>query len=66
MFTYKIDENKFLKKYITRLMMKNNFQKFDIQDIHAATLTFKIFRFFMTLVAVFDLQTFKFDIINAF
>ena len=66
MFTYKIDENKFLKKHKICLMMKNNFQKFDIQNVYAATLTLKIFRFFMTLMTVFDLQTFQFNVINAF
>ena len=57
MFIYKIDDNGFLKKYKACLMMRGDFQKSDIQNVYAATLTFKIFRFFMTLIAVFDLQT---------
>ena len=46
--------------------MKSNFQKFNTQDVYAATLTFKIFRSFMTLIAAFDLQIHQLNAINAF
>ena len=38
----------------------------DIQDVYAATLTFKVFRSLMTLVAVFDLKTRQLNAVNAF
>ena len=46
--------------------MKNDFQKFNIQNVYAATLTFKIFRFFMTLITDFDLQIHQLNVINVF
>ena len=65
-FTYKINENDYFSKYKTRLVMKNDFQKFDIQNVYAVTLTIKIFKFLMTLMIAFDFRTHQLNAINAF
>ena len=55
-FTYKINENDYFSKYKTRLIIKNDFQKFDIQNVYAVTLTIKIFKSLMTLTIAFDFR----------
>ena len=65
-FTYKINENDYFSKYKTRLTVKNDFQKFDIQNVYAATLTIKIFKFLMTLMIAFGLKTHQLNAINVF
>ena len=65
-FTYKINENDYFSKYKTRLVMKNNFQEFDIQNVYAITLTIKIFKFLMTLMTAFDLKIHQLNAVNAF
>ena len=65
-FTYKINENDYFSKYKTRLIIRNDFQKFDIQNVYAITLTIKIFKFLMTLTIAFDFRTHQLNAVNAF
>lgn len=46
--------------------MKKNFQELNIQNVYAITLTFKIFRSFMTLMTTFDFEIRQLNAINAF
>ena len=64
-FKYKFDEDGFLIKYKTRLIIRNDLQHTN-QNIYAITLVARIFRVLMTLVAAFNLKTRQFNAINAF
>ena len=65
-FTYKINEDDYFSKYKTRLVVRSDFQKFDIQNVYAVTLTIKIFRFLMTLMIAFDFKIHQLNAVNAF
>jgi hypothetical protein len=56
-FTYKTDSNDYLIKYKARIVIKNDLQLIDFQNVYAITLTSKVFRVLMTLVAAFNLKT---------
>jgi hypothetical protein len=55
MFKYKFDINDYLKKFKTRLCVRNDFQSTD-QNTYAITLTAKTFRALMIISIVFDLE----------
>ena len=63
-FKYKFEE-KYLIKYKARLCVRANKQQKN-QNIYAITLTIRIFRALMILIATFDLETKQYDAINAF
>ena len=65
-FTYKINENDYFSKYKTRLIIRNDFQEFDIQNVYAVTLTIKIFKFLMTLTIAFDFRIHQLNTVNVF
>ena len=65
-FTYKINENDYFSKYKTRLVIRSDFQKFNIQNDYAVTLTIKMFKFLMTLTIAFDFRIHQLNAINAF
>lgn len=65
-FIYKFNENGYFSKYKTRLVIKKDFQKMNIQDVYAVTLIFKVFRFLMIFVVAFDLKTRQLNAVNAF
>ena len=65
-FTYKINENDYFSKYKTRLIIRSDFQKFDIQNIYAVTLTIKIFKFLITLTIAFDFKIHQLNAVNVF
>ncbi len=46
--------------------MKDDLQDADSQNVYAVTLTLKIFRMLMTLIAAFHLKTRQLDVVNAF
>ena len=50
-FKYKLNIENFLIKYKVRLCVKNNLQSIE-QNVYAATLTYKIFKAFMTIINV--------------
>jgi hypothetical protein len=54
-FKYKFDINDYLKKFKTRLCVKNNLQSID-QNIYVITLTAKTFRVLMTISITFDIK----------
>ena len=47
-------------------MVRKNLQDADFQNVYAATLVFKIFRFLMTFVTAFELKTRQLNAVNAF
>jgi hypothetical protein len=64
-FKYKFDINDYLKKFKTRLCVRNDLQSTD-QNTYAITLTVKTFRALMIISTVFDLEIWQYDAINAF
>jgi uncharacterized protein YcfL len=54
-FKYKFDINDYLKKFKTRLCVRNDLQSID-QNTYAITLTAKTFRALMIISTVFDLE----------
>ena len=65
-FIYKHDSNGFLKKYKTRLMMREDLQEIDRQNVYAATLAFRVFQSLIALVTAFELKIRHLNAINAF
>ncbi len=65
MFKYKFDIDDYLKKFKTRLCVKNDFQSID-QNTYAITLIVKTFRVSMIISTVFDLEIWQYDAISAF
>jgi hypothetical protein len=55
MFKYKFNINDYLKKFKTRLCVKNDFQSID-QNTYAITLIVKTFRALMIISTVFDFE----------
>ncbi len=64
-FKYKFDINDYLKKFKTRLCVKDDLQSTD-QNTYAVTLTAKTFRALMIISTVFDLEIWQYDAISAF
>ena len=65
MFKYKFDIENFLIKYKVRLCVKNDLQNIE-QNVYIVTLTYKIFKIFMTIINVWNLKTRQYDAVNAF
>ena len=65
-FTYKINENDYFSKYKIRLIIRDDFQKFNIQNVYAVTLTIKIFKFLMTLMIAFNFRIHQLNAVNVF
>jgi hypothetical protein len=65
MFKYKFDINDYLKKFKTRLCVRNDLQSTD-QNTYVITLTAKTFRALMIISTVFDLEIWQYDAISAF
>ncbi len=66
-FMYKSDSNDFLFKYKARIVIRDDLQKVNnAQNVYAATLTSKIFRMMMTLVADFHFKIKQSDAVNVF
>ena len=65
MFKYKFDKQKYFIKYKTKLCVKKNLQHIE-QNTFVVTLTIKIFKALMTIVAALDLKIKQYDTINAF
>jgi hypothetical protein len=65
-FRYKFDNDGFLTKFKARICVCGNFQKPNLLETYAATLAAKVFRTFMAIAAVFDLETLQLDVQNAF
>jgi hypothetical protein len=64
-FKYKFDINDYLKKFKTRLCVRDDLQSID-QNTYAITLTVKTFCALMIISTVFDLEIWQYDAINAF
>jgi hypothetical protein len=64
-FKYKFNIDDYLKKFKTRLCVKNDLQSTD-QNTYAITLTAKTFRVLMTISIAFDLKIWQYDAISAF
>ena len=65
-FTYKVTEDGFLKKYKARLVIRGDLVRPDGDDTYAATLASRLFRMLMAVVAYFNLECKQFDVSNAF
>ena len=55
-FKYKFDTENFLIKYKAYLCVRSDLQNIE-QDVYTITLTYKIFRAFMTIINVWNLKT---------
>jgi hypothetical protein len=64
-FKYKFDINDYLKKFKTRLCVRDDLQSTD-QNTYAVTLIVKTFRVLMIISTVFDLEIWQYDAISAF
>lgn len=64
-FKYKFDEEEYVMKFKTRFVTRDDMQRIN-QNTYAATLTARIFRFFMILMIAFNLNIRQYDAINAF
>jgi hypothetical protein len=65
MFKYKFDIDDYLKKFKTRLCVRNDLQSTD-QNTYAITLIIKTFRARMIISTAFDLKIWQYDAVNAF
>jgi hypothetical protein len=65
MFKYKFDIDDYLKKFKTRLCVKNDLQSID-QNIYAITLIVKTFRVLIIISIVFNLEIWQYDAISIF
>jgi hypothetical protein len=64
-FKYKFDIDDYLKKFKTRLCVKNDLQSTN-QNIYAITLIAKTFRALMIISTVFDLKIWQYDVVCVF
>jgi hypothetical protein len=64
-FKYKFNIDDYLKKFKTRLCVKNDLQSID-QNTYATTFAAKTFRALMIISIAFDLKIWQYDAINAF
>jgi hypothetical protein len=62
---YKFDADGYLSSFKMRLCARGDLQHTD-DDTYVATLAVQTFRAIMAIVAVFDLETWQYDAINAF
>jgi hypothetical protein len=65
-FIYIFDLARFLIRYKTRLIVREDLKEVTTEDVYVSTLTIKIFKCLMILTFVFDLQTRQFNVINVF
>ncbi len=65
MFKYKFDIDDYLKKFKTRLCVRDDFQSID-QNTYAAILAARTFRALMIISTAFDLKIWQYDAVNAF
>jgi hypothetical protein len=65
-FIYKTDSNDCLTKYKVRIVIRDDLQIIDSQNVYAITLTSKMFRVLMILIAAFNLKSRQLNTINAF
>jgi hypothetical protein len=65
MFKYKFDINDYLKKFKTRLCVKDNLQSTN-QNTYATTFAAKTFRALMIISTAFNLKIRQYDAVNAF
>jgi len=64
-FTYKFDTDGFLYKYKARLVVRGDLQTTK-DETYAATLAARTFRALMAIAALFDMEIYQWDAINAF
>ncbi|POS82293.1 hypothetical protein EPUL_005561, partial [Erysiphe pulchra] len=65
-WTYKFDENGFLRKFKARLCVRGDLQLPSVSKTYAATLAMKNFRAVMAITCAFGLKTRQYDLVNAF
>jgi hypothetical protein len=64
-FKYKFDIDDYVKKFKTRLCVRNDLQSID-QNTYATILAAKTFRALMIISAAFNLKIWQYDVVNAF
>jgi hypothetical protein len=64
-FKYKFDIDDYLKKFKTRLCVRDDLQSID-QNTYATILAAKTFRVLMIISIAFDLKIWQYDAVNAF
>ena len=65
MFKYKFNTEEYLIKYKIKLCVRENLQQTN-QNVYVVILIIKIFRTFMIIVIIFNLNTRQYNAINAF
>ena len=65
-FTYKTDTNGYLTRFKVRICVRGDLQESVHEDTYAATLAARSFRALMAIVAIFDLDCWQGDAVNAF
>ena len=65
-FTYKTDISGYLNKFKARLCVRGDLQESTHEDTYAATLAARSFRVLIAIVAIFDLDCWQGNTINAF
>jgi hypothetical protein len=55
-FTYKYDDNDYITGFKARLVVRKDLQIQQLQDIYAAILAARIFRYLIAIIAYFDLD----------
>jgi hypothetical protein len=56
-FTYKFDTDRYLVKFKAHIYVRGDLQQLSEKDMYIATLTAKIFRAMIAIVAAFNLET---------
>jgi hypothetical protein len=64
-FTYKFNEDGYLLKYKTRLIVRGDLQA-QYGDMYAATLAARLFQALMALACAFNLKAMQYDVPNTF
>ena len=64
-FKYEIDFDKYITKFKSRLIAREDFQA-NKTNIYTATIIIQIFRIFITILAAFDLNVKQLDVKNAY
>ncbi|KAL2886178.1 reverse transcriptase family protein [Ceratocystis lukuohia] len=62
---YKFDEDGYLKKFKARICVRGDLQPTP-EETFAATAAMRVFRYFMSIIAAYDLETAQADMVNAF
>ena len=66
MFDYKFDDNDFLIRYRSKIVVRGDLQPLSFKKIYANTLMMRAFQALATIICAFNLKTRHWDAVNAF